>query len=329
MYLAPLNYDRFFKKVFSEPSIAQRFLEDFLSVEIQEFEVFSGLNRVTDDAALVEFDYRCKIDNTYVIVDMQQWYKPDIGQRFYLYHALNSGLQLESLPKKRLVLDKHTKTLKPVKDYRRLDPVITLVWMADDRLGFSENYVSYTMLPEALSYFLRDGRLWGNAEISELMKRRSSLLELMSNDSKGIGFLALNRLIFVLQPNILESDEVRKYVRWFKFAGKTMNSKNREEDFEEFRGDVVFEEMIRRLDSRSLTREDERYLEDERSIWEEMKRYEEGILEEGRKEGREEERAKNRIAMLSLARALINSGMDVEKVSSMTGLSPEEIWRER
>ena len=34
MYLAPLNYDRYFKKVFSETRIAKRFLEDFFDVEI-------------------------------------------------------------------------------------------------------------------------------------------------------------------------------------------------------------------------------------------------------------------------------------------------------
>ncbi len=36
MYLAPLNYDRFFKKVFSDIKIAKKFLEDFLGVDIEE-----------------------------------------------------------------------------------------------------------------------------------------------------------------------------------------------------------------------------------------------------------------------------------------------------
>ena len=39
MYLAPINYHRFFVKVFSDDRIAQKFLEDFLDVEIQEFQV--------------------------------------------------------------------------------------------------------------------------------------------------------------------------------------------------------------------------------------------------------------------------------------------------
>ena len=43
MYLAPLNYDRFFKKVFSEIAIAQQFLEDFLDVNIESIESISDL----------------------------------------------------------------------------------------------------------------------------------------------------------------------------------------------------------------------------------------------------------------------------------------------
>ncbi len=34
MYVAPLNYDRYFKKVFSDEKIATAFLQDFLDVEI-------------------------------------------------------------------------------------------------------------------------------------------------------------------------------------------------------------------------------------------------------------------------------------------------------
>jgi len=39
MYLAPLNYDRYFKKVFSDTTIAKRFLEDFFDKEIQSIEL--------------------------------------------------------------------------------------------------------------------------------------------------------------------------------------------------------------------------------------------------------------------------------------------------
>ena len=53
MYLAPLNYDRFFRKVFKDSLIAKRFLEDFLDVEIETIEKLDEKHRVTDDAAVV------------------------------------------------------------------------------------------------------------------------------------------------------------------------------------------------------------------------------------------------------------------------------------
>ena len=49
MYLAPLNYDRNFKKVFSETRIAKRFLEDFFDVEISEMELLPFKHKITDD----------------------------------------------------------------------------------------------------------------------------------------------------------------------------------------------------------------------------------------------------------------------------------------
>jgi len=37
-------------------------------------------HKFTDDAAAVEFDFRCKIDDQFVIIDMQQWFKSDVVQ---------------------------------------------------------------------------------------------------------------------------------------------------------------------------------------------------------------------------------------------------------
>jgi hypothetical protein len=98
MYLAPFNYDRFFERVFKHTHIAKRFLEDMLDVEIEEIEPLPRKNKITDDAAFVEFDYRCKIKGNYVIVDMQQWYKQDVVKRFYLYFCNNTSLQLKKNP---------------------------------------------------------------------------------------------------------------------------------------------------------------------------------------------------------------------------------------
>ncbi len=91
MYLAPLNYDRYFKKVFSDDKICQRFLEDFLNVTITSLEKLPEKQRVTDDARLVEFDYRCQIDNAYVIIDMQQWYIENEQEMWEEVNRLEKG----------------------------------------------------------------------------------------------------------------------------------------------------------------------------------------------------------------------------------------------
>ena len=72
MYLAPLNYDRFFKKVFSDLIIAKAFLEAFLGIKIESIERIKEKYKITDDAAFVEFDFRCKINGHYILIDMQQ-----------------------------------------------------------------------------------------------------------------------------------------------------------------------------------------------------------------------------------------------------------------
>ncbi|MCP3965466.1 MAG: hypothetical protein GY718_03805, partial [Lentisphaerae bacterium] len=242
MYLAPLNYDRFFKKVFSDAEISKKFLEDFLDIEIESLETMGEKHKVTDDAAFVEFDFRCRIRDTHVIIDMQQWYKPDVTQRFYLYHALNTGLQLESLPKDKIIVDRLSKKIKKISDYRMLEPVITLIWMVDDTLGFAgDDCVSYAMTPEIVTEFVRNEKLWHQPEIVTLLEERAKVVEIMSNDTKHLDFLASNRLIFAFQKNIVKNRKIGKYVRWFEFAERTKNTDNTREDFSEFSGDRVFD----------------------------------------------------------------------------------------
>ncbi|MBI4647927.1 MAG: hypothetical protein HY738_15400, partial [Bacteroidia bacterium] len=71
MYLAPLNYDRYFKKVFKETTITKRFLEDFFDTDIETIEMLTLRHKITDASTAVEFDFRCKINGQYVIIDMQ------------------------------------------------------------------------------------------------------------------------------------------------------------------------------------------------------------------------------------------------------------------
>ncbi len=288
MYLAPLNYDRFFKKVFSDKEISKRFLEDFLGIKIESIEVLKERHTVTDDATFVEFDFRCKTEHGYVIIDMQQWYKADVTQRFYLYHALNTGLQLESLPKERIILDKATKRIVRVKDYRLLEPVCTLIWMVDDTLGFDNDYVTYRMTPDIITDFVRNERLWNRREIVEIMEQRSEAIRAIHNRSKKLDFLSLNRLVFAFQKNIVRNKNVERYARWFEFAERSRNPDNRAEDFKEFGGTEPFDEMMRRLNRTVLTDDDVAYIEKEREAWEEVSRFVNEYYEDGLREGRED-----------------------------------------
>ena len=140
MYLAPLNYDRFFKRVFSHDHIMQRFLEDLLQVKIEDFKKLPEENRITDDAAKVVFDYRCKINGQYVTIDMQQWHKTDVVKRFYLYHAVNTALQMETMQNKTIFTKSGFKIT--TKDYNELAPVLTVIWMVDDILNLTTNYTN-------------------------------------------------------------------------------------------------------------------------------------------------------------------------------------------
>ncbi len=314
MYLAPLNYDRFFKKVFSDTEISKKFLEDFLGIEIESLEMMGEKHKITDDAAFVEFDFRCKIRDAFVIIDMQQWYKPDVTQRFFLYHALNTGLQLESLPKEKIVIDRVSKKIKKIEDYRLLEPVITLIWMVDDTLGFAgDDYISYAMTPEIVTEFVRNERLWHQPEIVSLLEERAKVMKIMSNNTKDLDFLASNRLMFAFQKNIVKNKKIRKYVRWFEFAERTRNTDNIREDFMEFSGDRVFDEMMIRLDKTALTQEDMEYIRNEKESWDQVIRYERRHYEEGIKEGSKR-----------IAKKLLASGkLDINEIAEISGLSVE------
>jgi hypothetical protein len=328
MFLAPLNYDRYFSKVFSDERISKSFLQDFLEAEIKEFEILKGKHRVTDNASLVEFDFRCQIENAFVILDMQQWYKRDVVRRFYLYHALNTGLQLEKLPRKRIIYDYSFQFQKPkkIKDYQALHPVLTLVWMVDDVLGFKDDYAAYTMTPELVMDFIKNEKLWHKPEIIEILSERVRVLEVLDNQSKELDFLLKNRLIFMLQKNIVQNKTDAKYRRWFEFAQKTKNPDNTEEDFREYMDDEIFFEIIKRINKQELNEDDFQYIEDETTIREEVDRFEGQIYEDGRAEGMEtgKEQGKKENAF-DVAVKLKAKGFDADIIAEVTGLSLEEI----
>jgi hypothetical protein len=263
MYLAPINYDRFFLRVFQDKFIAKSLLEDLLDVTIQEIEPLARKAKLTDEAALVEFDYRCKIDGTYVIVDMQQWHKNDVVKRFYMYFCNNTSLQLEDLEPVSIKLA--TGKEYQSKDYHKLETALTIIWMAADRLGFKEDLMIFSMLPELLSDFVRDNDLWDTGDLQKLMEKRAQLLKILQNDTKNLSFLYKNRLIFAFQKNIIKNKQkMSKYFRWFEFAAKTSNPDNVATDFDSYYDHPAIFAAMKKLMTSELNAEDFQYITDYR-----------------------------------------------------------------
>lgn len=279
LYLAPLNYDRYFKKVFGDLHIAKRFLEDFLGITIQSIEFLPTKKVVTDDARYVEFDFRCKIDDHYVIVDMQQWYKPDVIQRFYLYHALNSALQLEGLPKKTIVLPENKSRL--VQDYSELTPVITLIWMVHDVIGFQDDYIAYSLSPEELSGFINDVQMWRNLDIDEIISRRQDLYAKLNNPEKNLHFFKKNRLIYAFQPNIIKNKKFEKYFPWFELADKTLRKISEKFEYDKYGQDEILSEVVRRLRQVVDDPSELEYIKSYEEYIDSVRRYDTSLLKEG------------------------------------------------
>ncbi len=303
MYLGPLNSDRLFKKVFSDLEIAKSFLEDFLDIKIDDIVNINKQDntaRVTDDATIVEFDFRCEVNGQFIIIDMQQWYKQDIIQRFYLYHCLNTSLQLQDLDLKSIYLDKKGKEHK-VKDYRQLYPAITIVWLVDDSLGTDRDIVSSFMQPEELDRFINEDDLWANGSMQELKQKRKEVLEIMNNDTKDLDFLSKNKLTFALQKNIVaninKNKENPKYAPWFALAAKSRDEKNREEDFKEFETDEFKDTYIRvkkRICKTELTDEELDYITDEAEHQREIQRGLDTLMDNAKDIVKEEFRMKTK-----------------------------------
>jgi len=304
MYLAPLNYDRYFKKVFSDTRIAKRFLEDFFDITIEELELLPTKHKITDNSSAVEFDFRCKIKGSYVIIDMQQWYKSDIVHRFYMYHSMNTVLQLEKIPDKSIKLAEDKK--KGIKDYDKLIPVITLIWLADDNLNFKEDFVSYTMTSESLNDFIRNKNLWKKENILEILMEREKCLEIIDNRTKKLDFLQQNKLIYAFQPNIVKNKKFSKYFDWFELAQKTRDKSNEKGWFDHYLQDDIFVEIIRRINTSSFEKTDWEYIKDEETFTEEFKRWGQVYIDEGIEIGFEKGIEKGILAALKRGKLSVN-----------------------
>ncbi len=341
MYLASMNYDRFFKKIFDDVEIAKVFLEDFLEIEIKEIEIFKNKNYLTDSSLAVEFDYRCKLNNgEYIIIEMQQWYKIDVVKRFYLYHCLSTSLQLEKLREIPLILSKNDQKVIKERIYDDLNPAITLVWMVDDTLGFKNDYIVYKTDFENYSSFIFDENLWSK-DLKEIKKERDTLFKLKENKEKNVNSIQQNRLIFMFQSNIVKNnknkEKLKKYIRWFDFASKSKNDKNTKADFKEYETDKIFSEVIKRLRKDRLGEEEMRYIATEEEfkklylehsyyLLEKAKEVEEKTkeVEEKTKEVEKERLEKNKILKTSI-KTLLSVGLSKEKIAETLNISVKTV----
>ncbi len=283
MFLAPLNNSRFFRKVFSRKHIAKQFIEDFLDLTISDIKQLKDKNRLTDKSIRVELDFECTIGNAVVIVDMQQWFKTDRVQRFYTYHTVDTELHLDShreerIPDKKLLAEIKEEYTKG-KEYKDLKPVLTLIWMVDDTLRFTDNFVGYMMTPEIETDFILKMQLWMNQEILNLLAERKKV-------ANNIDFLPENRLVFLFEPNIVKDTTPQKYQRWFRFAEKTKDKNNDESDFEEFRDDPVFREIMCLISGETLTKRNLSFIKKEEENREMFQRFLQGEYEMGKKDGK-------------------------------------------
>jgi hypothetical protein len=272
MFVASLNLDLFFKKVFSNKRVAKKFLEDLLSVKITEIELLTVDNKLTDDSVFVKFDFRCKIRGQYVVIEMQQQYKIDVIKRFYLYHSVSTALQLEVL--KSVNYTRPNGEDYTEKNYSGLEPVITLIWMVDDMLGFDEDFIVYSTLPEVSKDFIKDDDLWAKP-LDEILNARKKTLQILNNKTKGLDFFAQNKLIYIFQKNIVKNKRIDlPYFKWFDFAQMSRNRDNKEEDFAQYKKDKDMAEVINRLRKDKLSPDEFKYVSDApmfELFWERMR----------------------------------------------------------
>ena len=260
MEILPLNYDKYFKKVFSDTEIAKKFLEDFLDIKIEEIKLLEKDINLTNKAREIRFDFRCKGDDKHFIVEMQQAYKHDVVKRFYLYHSTNTSLQLENLPlAERTVLNRKTQKyqIKKMRDYSKVTPSISIIWFVDDSFSSDEDFLVFTVLPEKLKNFINDKK-WENLNeenLKKIIKKHEILKKLIRNKHRELDFLQENKMIYVFQKQVIKNKNKEKYFKWFDFADKSKKKNNKISDFPNYK-DKIFKKLMHILSSKFAPEED-------------------------------------------------------------------------
>ena len=339
MYYAPLNFDKMFKKVFSDKRIAKRFLEDLLGIKITDIKAIGIEYKLTDNAVIVKFDYYCTIDGKPVIIEMQQRYKGDVVKRFYLYHCASTTLQLEVL-KPVIVTRPNGKTYKE-KDYSGLKPVLTVVWMVDDTLNFDDDMIVFTTLPETTKDFVADETLWSQS-LETILAARDKTLKVLNNKTKGLDFLQENKMIYFFQRNAAKSKHIKPYTKWAILAENTKNPNNQKSDFDTFKKDKIMAEVLSRLEIRRFDPSEADYVSDlyqyenmldikrkeaARSEQDAARAKQDAARQKERAEKAEKTEKETRDALLNAVKELLTLGKDVPYIAGILGLSVDETSR--
>jgi len=151
----------------------------------------------------------------------------------------------------------------------------------------------------------------------------------LNNKTKDLQFLPENSLTFIFQPNIIQNPNIEKYSRWFRFAERSKNVHNKSNDFADFAGDPIFDEVIHRLGTGNLQPDEIKEYEDEvetATLFNEfmnktLKQGEEIGIKKGEEIGiKKGEEIGEQKAMFKIALNLLKSENNINKIHTITDL---------
>ena len=114
----------------------------------------------------------------------------------------------------------------------------------------------------------------------------------------------------------------QKYSRWFEFAERCLNKNNQSADFEKYRKDEVFLEMMRRLQADKATPDDFQIIE----LYEQIANTEVELQEEKKRAEQEKKRAEQeKQKRLIAAKTMKDDGMPIALIARYLGLTIDVI----
>ena len=128
-----------------------------------------------------------------------------------------------------------------------------------------------------------------------------------------------NKLIYAFQKNIVKNTKHEKYYEWFEFAERSLKKNNQESDFDKYRKDEVFMEIMRRLQSGNVTNNDFDLID----AYEQLSDTTAELEQEKQRAEQEKQRAEQE--RLLSAKTMKNDGMPIELIARYTGFSVDVI----